>query len=204
MLFEDTYRTINTTSEGLYKEKGSKFIGLVIPVTNEEEVKAHLQTLRKSYHDASHHCYAYQLGYDKSAHRINDDGEPSGTAGRPIFGQINSFDLTNVLIVVIRYYGGTNLGVSGLINAYKTASKEAILNGKVVEKIIKDLYHIDFQYPEMNEVMKIMKAFNLTQSKQKFEVICELDFEVRKSESAQVYDKLKRIKGLNINFLKIT
>jgi uncharacterized YigZ family protein len=204
MLFEDTYRTINTTSEGLYKEKGSKFIGLVIPVTNEEEVKSHLQTLRKSYHDASHHCYAYQLGFDKSAYRINDDGEPSGTAGRPIFGQINSFDLTNVLIVVIRYYGGTNLGVSGLINAYKTASKDGILNGKIVEQTIKDLYRIDFQYPEMNEVMKIMKAFNLKQSNQKFEIICQLDFEVRKSESTQVYDKLKRVKGLNINFLNTT
>ncbi len=202
MLFEDTYQTIIKPSDGLFKDRGSKFIAKAFPVLSEDDVKAHLNSLRKEYYDARHHCYAYQLGFDKSAYRINDDGEPSGTAGKPIFGQINSHDLTNILIVVIRYFGGTKLGVSGLINAYKTASKDAILNNKIVTKIITYVYHIDFQYTEMNDVMKIMKTFNLEQSDQKFEMKCQLNFEVRKSESDQVYDKLSKIKNLNIRFLK--
>lgn len=129
MLFEDTYKTIASPSEGVFKDRGSKFIAKAFPVKTEDDIKIHLETLRKDYYDARHHCYAYQLGFDKSAYRINDDGEPSGTAGKPIFGQINSHDLTNILIVVIRYFGGTKLGVSGLINAYRTASKESISNG---------------------------------------------------------------------------
>ncbi len=202
MLFEDTYQTIIKPSDGLFKDRGSKFIAKAFPVLSEDDVKENLNSLRKEYYDARHHCYAYQLGFDKSAYRINDDGEPSGTAGKPIFGQINSHDLTNILIVVIRYFGGTKLGVSGLINAYKTASKDAILNNKIVTKIITYIYQIDFQYTEMNDVMKIMKAFNLEQSDQKFEMKCQLNFEVRKSESDQVYDNLSKIKNLNIRFLK--
>jgi uncharacterized YigZ family protein len=202
MLFEDTYQTIIKPSDGLFKDRGSKFIAKAFPVLSEDDVKEHLNSLRKEYYDARHHCYAYQLGFDKSAFRINDDGEPSGTAGKPIFGQINSHDLTNILIVVIRYFGGTKLGVSGLINAYKTASKDAILNNKIVTKIITYIYQIDFQYTEMNDVMKIMKNFNLEQSDQKFEMKCQLNFEVRKSESDQIYDMLSKIKNLNIRFLK--
>ncbi len=202
MLFEDTYLTINHNSEGLFKDRGSKFIAKAFPVQNETQVKEHLSKLRKEYHDARHHCYAYQLGFDKSAHRINDDGEPSGTAGKPIFGQINSHNLTNILIVVIRYFGGTKLGVSGLINAYKMASKESILSGKIVTKIISDCYHIDFQYTEMNDVMKIMKTHKLEQSNQIFEMNCQLDFCVRKGESNQVYDKLSKIKNLDISFVQ--
>ncbi|PKP35017.1 MAG: YigZ family protein [Bacteroidetes bacterium HGW-Bacteroidetes-17] len=202
MLFEDTYKTIASPSEGVFKDRGSKFIAKAFPVKTEDEVKNHLETLHKAYYDARHHCYAYQLGFDKSTYRINDDGEPSGTAGKPIFGQINSHDLTNILIVVIRYFGGTKLGVSGLINAYRTASKEAISNGEMITNIIRDIYRIEFQYTEMNEVMKVMKTFNLDQCNQIFETNCRLDFEVRKSESNQVYEKLNIIKSLNINFLK--
>ena len=202
MLFDDTYKTIAYQSEGLFKDRGSKFIAKAFPVQTENEVKDYLDSLRKDYYDARHHCYAYQLGFDKSAYRINDDGEPSGTAGKPIFGQINSHDLTNILIVVIRYFGGTKLGVSGLINAYKTASKDAISNNKIVTNFITYLYHIDFQYPKMNEVMKILKTFDLEQNNQLFEMNCQLNFKVRKSESDQVYQKLSKIKNLKISFLK--
>lgn len=202
MLFEDTYRTINQPSEGLFKDRGSKFIAHAFPVQSEDEIKTQLEILRKTYYDARHHCFAYQLGSDKSAYRINDDGEPSGTAGRPILGQINSHDLTNILIVVVRYFGGTKLGVSGLINAYKSASKDAIANGEIITNIIFDHYHIDFQYPEMNEVMKIMKAHNLVQENQIFEMQCQLDFSVRQGESNQVYEKIAKIKNLTIIFLR--
>lgn len=202
MLFEDTYQTIARPSEGLFKDRGSKFIARAFPVQSEEEVKEHLKSLRKEYYDARHHCYAYLLGFDKSAYRINDDGEPSGTAGKPIFGQLNSHDLTNILIVVIRYFGGTKLGVSGLINAYKMTAKDAIANNQIVTNIISYCYQIDFQYTEMNDVMKIMKAFNLEQSDQKFEMNCQLQFKVRKSESDQVYKKLSQVKSLNIKFIK--
>ena len=174
MLFEDTYKTLAEPSEGQFKDRGSKFLAHAYPVSTEDEIKLQLEQLRKTYYDARHHCYAYQLGFDKSAYRINDDGEPSGTAGRPIHGQINSFDLTNILIVVIRYFGGTKLGVSGLINAYKTASKDAIENGKIITNIISEHYHIQFQYTEMNEVMKILKAFKLEQKNQNFELNTEL------------------------------
>lgn len=203
MLFEDTYQTILRPSEGLYKDRGSKFIAKAIPVQTEDDVKENLELIRKTYHDARHHCYAYQLGYDKSAYRINDDGEPSGTAGKPIFGQINSHDLTNVLIVVIRYFGGKKLGVSGLIEAYKSASKDAIANNEIVTNIITFLYHIDFQYPEMNEVMMLLKGFNLEQSDQKFDLQCQLNFKVRKNESNLVYEKLSKIRNLKISFLKV-
>lgn len=201
MLLDDTYKTISKESEGLFKDMGSKFIAKAFPVTDDKQVKEQLEYLRKEYHDARHHCYAYQLGFDKSAHRINDDGEPSGTAGRPIFGQISSFDLTNVLIVVIRYFGGIKLGVSRLINAYKTASKEAILNTIIITKTINYVYQIDYQYTEMNEVMKILKDYKLKPSHQIFDLECRLEFQVRKGESDIIYEKISKIKNLNIKFL---
>lgn len=201
MLFDDTYKTISKESDGLFKDRGSKFIAKAFPVTDDKQVKEQLEYLRKEYHDARHHCYAYQLGFDKSAHRINDDGEPSGTAGRPIFGQISSFDLTNVLIVVIRYFGGIKLGVSGLINAYKTASKEAILNTTIITKTISYVYQIDYQYTEMNEVMKILKDYKLKPSQQIFDLECRLEFQVRKGESDIIYEKISKIKNLSIKFL---
>jgi len=201
MMFEDTYKTITDRSEGIYKEKGSKFIAVAIPLTSEYEVKEALAQLRKEFYDARHHCYAYILGYDKSAFRINDDGEPSGTAGRPIHGQLLSYDLTNILVVVIRYFGGTKLGVSGLINAYKTAAKEALNAANIVEKIVNDVYEISFDYIQMNEVMKILKDENLNQFAQNFENSCSLQFAVRKNDSNRIFDNFRKIRGLKINFV---
>lgn len=202
MLFEDTYKTINQISEGLYREKGSKFIARAYHISSESDVKDCLEQLRKEFYDARHHCYAYQLGFDKSSYRINDDGEPSGTAGRPIFGQIQSFDLTNILIVVIRYFGGTKLGISGLINAYRTSAKEAIENNSIQTRTIDEIYKIQFKYPSMNRVMKIMKDHKLEQMDQIFEMECELKFIVRKGEANFIYDKLSKIEDLKITYLR--
>lgn len=202
MLFEDTYKTITARSEGIYKEKGSKFIAVALPLTTENEVKEALAMLRKEYYDARHHCYAYILGFDKSAYRINDDGEPSGTAGRPIHGQLLSFDLTNVLVVVIRYFGGTKLGVSGLINAYKTATKEALETADIVSCIVYDVYEISFDYLQMNDVMKLLKDESLNQFNQHFENTCSLQFSVRKNDTGRMYDAFRKISGLNIKFLR--
>lgn len=202
MLFEDTYKTIEQVSEGLFKDRGSKFIARAFHVESEEDVKSNLEQLRKEFYDARHHCYAYQLGFDKSAYRVNDDGEPSGTAGRPIFGQLQSFDLTNILIVVIRYFGGTKLGVPGLINAYRSAAKEAIESNTILTKTIDEVYKIQYPYPAMNEVMKIMKDHKLSQFDQVFEMDCELKFIVRKGESNFIYDKLTKIKDLKITYLR--
>jgi uncharacterized YigZ family protein len=202
MLFEDTYRTITKPSDGLFKDRGSKFIARAFPVSSEEEVKQHIADLRKEYYDARHHCYAYQLGFDKSAYRINDDGEPSGTAGRPIFGQLQSFDLTNILVVVIRYFGGTKLGVSGLINAYKTATKEALDTVKIVTKTVNEVYEVHFQYPDMNKVMKILKDHALTPFDQEFEMECKLKFLVRKNDANIIYEKFLNLRKLKIIYLK--
>lgn len=199
-MFENTYKTIDNSCEGLFKDKGSKFIAKAYPVKTETEVKNIIQSLKKDYYDARHHCYAYILGYDKSAFRINDDGEPSGTAGRPIYGQLQHFDLTNTLIVVIRYFGGTLLGVSGLINAYKNASIEAINNATIIEKFVKEHYNIHFQYLQMNEVMKIIKDDNIEILNQNFDNECEMDLIIKKSESVRIYEKLKKIENLTIDF----
>ncbi|MCX6230210.1 MAG: YigZ family protein [Bacteroidetes bacterium] len=202
MLFEDTYKTIKLRSEGIYKEKGSKFIAIALPVCSENDVKEALALLRKEFYDARHHCYAYILGFDKSAYRINDDGEPSGTAGRPIHGQLMSKDLTNTLVVVVRYFGGTKLGVSGLINAYKTATKEALESAEIIEKIVCDIYEISFDYLQMNDVMKLLKDENLHQFEQAFETACSLKFTVRKNNSDRLYEAFRKIEGLKIKFLR--
>lgn len=153
----DEYRTLQNITQGLYKEKGSKFIAIAIPVDSVDEVRLQLEQLRKRYHDARHHCYAYRLGEEPYEFRYNDDGEPSGTAGKPIFGQIQSFELTNVLIVVIRYFGGVKLGTGGLIQAYRTTAKDAVENGKIITKTWKILLEIRFNYLQMNDVMRIIK-----------------------------------------------
>ena len=203
MLFEDTYKTIKTQSVGVFKDRGSKFIALAIPVISENEIKEKLETIRKKYYDATHHCYAYQLGFEKSAYRINDDGEPSGTAGKPIFGQILSNDLTNILIVVIRYYGGTKLGVPGLINAYKTSTALALENSEIISKIVKEIYEINYDYLAMNAVMKIIKEEKLEKLEHNFDLKCKIVFSVRKNNSKKVYEKFKSINGLLIQYLKI-
>ena len=193
MMFEDVYHTIASRSEGQYKAKGSKFIAIAVPVKTEAEVKERLQEVRKAYHDARHHCYAYRLGFDKSSFRYNDDGEPSGTAGRPIFGQIQSNDLTNILIIVVRYFGGTKLGIPGLIAAYKTGTQEAIKQAKILSLTINDVYEVSFEYPLMNEVMRIVKDDQLIVTEQDFQISCKLSFKVRKKESNQVYDKFRKL-----------
>jgi uncharacterized YigZ family protein len=202
MLFEDTYLTVEQPAEGLFKDRGSKFISFICQVSSEDEVKQCLNHFRKEHPSARHHCYAFRLGADKLAYRSNDDGEPSNTAGKPILGQIQSNDLTNVLIVVVRYFGGTLLGVGGLINAYREAAADAIANAKIIEKTVGDIYELKFDYLLMNDVMKIMKEEKLEQLSQNFELSCQLNFSVRKSNSNHVYDLLKKIKGLEINYCR--
>ena len=202
-MFEDTYKTIRYASQGVYKEKGSKFLAFAYPIATEAEAKAHLEELRKQYFDARHHCYAYILGADKAAYRINDDGEPSSTAGKPIYGQLLSHDLTNIIIVVVRYFGGIKLGVPGLINAYRTAAKDAIDNAIIIEKNIAEVYNLQFTYEQMNSVMKILKDEELPQSNQKFELDCSLDFSVRQSASTRVCDEILKLKGVKLTLLRI-
>ena len=157
---EDLYRTVEVVAEGLYKEKGSKFLAFVYPVATEEQIREIITGIKEKYYDARHHCYAWRLGAAKNHFRMNDDGEPSSTAGKPIFGQIQSFDLTNVLIVVVRYFGGTKLGVSGLINAYREAAADAIRNAVIVEKTVDEILRIRFSYLVLNDVMKVIKEEN--------------------------------------------
>jgi len=201
MIFDDTYLTISSSSQGIYKEKGSKFIALAFPVTSESEIKLKLIALRKEYHDARHHCYAYCLGADKSVWRINDDGEPAGTAGRPIFGQIQSKDLTNVLIVVIRYFGGIKLGKPGLINAYRTAAREAIEQASIITQLIEETYEVCFDYILMNDVMKILKEEQGVILGQKFENDCKIRFSIRRSSGMKITSRLSKVIGASTFFL---
>ena len=201
-MFEDSYKIVTTTGEGLYKEKGSKFIAEAFPVHTEAEVKAHVAEVRKKYFDAKHHCYAFIIGPDKSCFRSNDDGEPSGTAGKPILNQILSKDVTNVCVIVTRYFGGQLLGVPGLINAYKTSAREALDNCTVVEKTIDEVYSLEFDYPLLNEVMRILKDENLEQLNPKFEMRCYLEVSIRQKESDRIVDKFKRLFGVDVKYIK--
>ncbi len=202
-MLNDTYKTIKAPCEGIYKEKGSKFLAFAFPVTSETEIKNHVDSIKKEYYDARHHCYAYILGPDKATYRANDDGEPSGTAGRPIHGQLLSKDITNTLVIVVRYFGGIKLGVSGLINAYKTATKDALDNAEVVEKTVNEIYRVEFEYPLMNDVMRLLKDEGLEQFNQRFEMNCSLDFAVRKSRSTRVTDAFDKIRSVTLTFLRI-
>jgi uncharacterized YigZ family protein len=186
----DEYRTLKGPSEGLYKEKGSKFIAHAIPVSSLEEVKSNLERLRKIYHDARHHCYAYRIGEEPGETRYNDDGEPSGTAGKPIFGQIQSYDLTNVLIVVVRYFGGIKLGTGGLMQAYKTASKDAIENGSIVMKTWMNILSIGFKYEQMNEIMHMIKEEDLHPKSQEFDLKCHIVLEIRRGKTEEFLQKI--------------
>lgn len=200
--YNDEYLTISKPSEGLFKDRGSKFLAFAYPVSSEEEIKAIQEQLRNKYHDARHHCYAYMLGPEKKVYRANDDGEPSSTAGKPILGQIRSFNLTNILIVVIRYFGGTKLGVGGLINAYKTAAEEALNNAKIIKKTLHDIYELKFDYPQMNEIMRIMKEENIEQIDQNFELTCSITLALRKAEVEKVLSKFDRVEKLKIEFVE--
>ena len=202
MLFEDSYKIVTSKGEGLYKEKGFKFIAEAFPVHSEAEVKERVAEIRKKYFDAKHHCYAFMIGPDKACYRSSDDGEPSGTAGKPILNQILSKDVTNVCVVVTRYFGGQLLGVPGLINAYKTSAREALDNCTVVEKTIDEVYSLKFDYPLLNEVMRILKDENLEQQNPKFEMDCYLEISIRQSDSDRIVEKLKRIYGVDVKYLK--
>jgi uncharacterized YigZ family protein len=198
---EDTYKTIAGSSEGLYKEKGSKFLAFAYHVENEEEVKLRLGELRKKYYDARHHCYAYSLGAKRTATRMNDDGEPSGTGGKPIYGQLLSVDVTDVLVVVVRYFGGVLLGTSGLANAYKTAAREALEAATVEERTVDDLYEVKFKYEQMNDVMKIVKDYGLTLKKQLFEMECSIEFAVRQGNSERVRKAFENLRTVSIEMI---
>src|SRR5574344_2667491 len=197
-MFEETYKTISHPSEGIYREKGSKFIALAFPVATEDEVQERIAEIKKQYYDARHHCYAYILGINKDAYRINDDGEPSGTAGRPIYGQLLSKDVTNTLVVVVRYFGGIKLGVSGLINAYKTATKEALEANEIVEKFIEEFYSIAFNPIVMNKVMQLLKKESVKIYEQKYEIESVINFSVQKREADLLIDNLKKINNLTL------
>ncbi len=197
----DTYQTIGEHSSGIYKDKGSKFIALACPVSTEEEVREELDAARKNYHDARHHCYAYVLGYQKETYRYNDDGEPAGTAGKPIYGQILSHALCNILVIVVRYFGGTKLGVRGLINAYKAASREAIQNNTILTRTIEKVYRVDFEYPHMNDVMRILKEHDLTQRKHDFDLHCSIEFSVRESMAHLVLGQFEQLSGVSLEYL---
>jgi uncharacterized YigZ family protein len=185
------------TSEIVFKEKGSKFLGFAYPVSSEEEIKQLMDTLRKRYFDAHHHCYAYVLGKSMSLYRANDDGEPNHSAGDPILGQIRSNNLTNVLIVVVRYFGGTKLGVSGLIQAYRTAAAEAISANSIIEEIVSTHIKCTFDYIQMNQVMKIIKDYQLEIIQQVFDNTCQIILKVRESMEESVRVKLQEIASLD-------
>ena len=186
---KDTYRTIAEPSiEVLFKEKNSKFFGYAFPIQNEEEVKLHLEQLKKQHFSARHWCYAYQLGTDKISYRANDDGEPNNSAGMPIYGQIQSFELTNVLVVVVRYFGGVKLGVGGLISAYKTSAQMALENAIIIEKTIDVHFQLFFEYKNMNKVMRILKEKNLEIIHQEMTENCILTISTRKKNAEKVFD----------------
>ena len=201
-MIEDKYKEVKNHSTGIYKEKGSKFIAYSYPVYSEEEVKEKLDEVRKLEHSARHHCYAYILNPDKSAQRANDDGEPSSTAGKPILGQILSNDLTNILIVVVRYFGGVKLGVPGLIRSYKTAAAEAILEATIITKTIKEQYEVSFKYPQMNDVMRLIKEYDLEVVNTDFQIDCKLIFAVPKSKTIDIVDTFKKNHELRIENIK--
>jgi uncharacterized YigZ family protein len=198
----DTYRTIKKPSDGIFKDRGSKFLSFAFPVSSPEEIKTLLADHRKIYHDARHHCYAYIVGADKNSWRANDDGEPSGTAGKPILGQLNSFELTNILVIVTRYFGGTLLGTSGLINAYKSATYEALSKAEIILCTVNEYYKLEFPYSEINNVMKVIKEENLNQSEQVFETDCSLNINFRLASKEVILKKLNEIEKISITFLK--
>lgn len=197
-MIDDTYLTIAERSEGLYKEKGSKFIALAFPVQTEDEIRQHLEEVRKQFHDARHHCYAYALGKDGEIFRANDDGEPNHSAGDPILGQIRSKSLTNVLIIVIRYFGGTKLGIGGLIGAYKTAASEALAHSSIVRGTVKRQVEVKFEYLSMNDVMRLIKENDAEIKEQQFDNACCILVEVRMGLVAAFLEKLSALDNVSV------
>ena len=194
----DTYKTIAApVEEVIFKEKSSKFLGYAFPVTSEEEIKAHLEAVKKAHFSARHWCYAWQLGYGRhQRYRANDDGEPNNTAGIPIYGQIQSFELTNVLVIVVRYFGGIKLGVGGLVQAYKTTAQLTLQETEIEEKLITEELIINFDYPLMNKVMRVVKEQNLTITAQHLTESCELHLAIRQSDYAKVEEIFNNLYGV--------
>ncbi len=195
---EDTYRTITALSEGIYTEKRSKFIAIALPVRTLEEVKQHLEAYQKKYYDARHVCYAYMLGHERLNFRANDNGEPSGTAGKPILGQINSNELTDILIIVVRYFGGIKLGTSGLIVAYKAAAAEAISNATIIEKTVDDDVTVVFEYPFMNDIMRIVKEDEPEILEQSYDMDCLMKLRIRRSMMPKLRARLEKVETARI------
>ena len=202
MKSSDTYLTIKSFSRGIYREKGSRFIGMAYPVNMKEEVKIIMDKIRREFHDARHYCYAYMLGHKRLLWKVNDDGEPSGSAGKPILGQINSYGLTNILIVVVRYFGGTLLGVGGLINAYKSAAHYAIDSAEIIELVIREYHEITYPYSSMNEVMKILKEENIDHSGHKYDLGCSMSINFRLSSRLRVLERLAGVQGMNMKYIE--
>ncbi len=194
----DTYFTLKENSKGFYKEKGSKFLAFAYAISDDEDMKGRITELRKKFYDARHHCYAYVLGKHSENYRANDDGEPGHSAGDPILGQIRSNKLTNTLIVVIRYFGGTKLGIGGLINAYKTAAADAITANTIVEKLITTELTITFEYPQLNQVMKLVKDFELEIISQNMGISCEMNLGVRLSLEDEVKSRLLEMHQISL------
>ena len=202
MLFKNSYYQLEKPSKGIYKSKGSKFIAYAFIVKNEQEVNQNLINIKKIENSARHHCFAYILNPDKSATKASDDGEPSNTAGKPILGQINSNDLTNILIIVVRYFGGIKLGISGLIKAYKSASNDAINNNKIIIKNIVEEYNISFDFEETNFVMKICKKFKVKIINNTYKDFCEVKYHVKKDDADLTRSELLRNHKIKVKFIK--
>jgi uncharacterized YigZ family protein len=199
-LFDDTYKTISKPSEGTFRDKGSKFIAYAYPFRDENELKDLLASVKSEHPKARHWCYAYRLSPDRTVFRVNDDGEPSGSAGRPILNTLLSNDLTDIIVIVVRYFGGTLLGIPGLINAYKNATQEALDVAEIIERTQEDVYKIDFDYLQMNDVMRIIKEDNLEILKQDFDNRCSITFSVRKLHVNQVVHKMEGIENSKLIF----
>ena len=202
-MLEDIYKTIETPSEEtFFKEKASKFFGYAFPVLSEDDVKKQLEYLKKKHHSARHFCYAYQLGIKERRYRANDDGEPNNSAGIPIYGQIQSFDVTNILVVSVRYFGGTKLGVGGLISAYKTSAKITLEASVILEKTINIYFQLTFNYDLMNSVMRIIKENNIEIINQKLEIYCEYEISIRKNDVNTILNIFKNLYKLKITQIK--
>ena len=202
MLFSDTYKEISTNTKGVYKEKGSKFISYTFVVYNEIEIKSRLQEVKQIEAGANHFCYAYILHPDQSTHRCNDDGEPNSTAGRPILKQIKGKGLTNILVVVVRYFGGVKLGISGLIRSYKAAASDAISTTEIITKNIKEQYIVSFKYTQMNNVMRLIKNFHLEVISSDFQMKSNIIFAMRKKDSNKVINAFKQHHEIQIKYIK--
>lgn len=195
---EDSYLTLAEPAEALYKEKGSKFLAYAYPVRDEEQIRECLDALRKRYYDATHHCYAWRLGADGQNYRVNDDGEPSSTAGRPILGQLLSYGVTDALVVVVRYFGGTKLGVSGLIAAYKKSASAVLSAARIIERTVDVQFEVEFGYLVMNDVMRVVKEMRLDVLEQRFDNLCTMRLSIRAGRADALRERLQKIEGIQI------